>query len=64
MNLFVMQKNLIHSAISVVIDSGPRYEVAFPSGVSHFLEKLAFNVSVLMLSFIFFKDRVRVFRLF
>lgn len=30
---------------SVVIDSGPRYEVAFPSGVSHFLEKLAFHVS-------------------
>lgn len=30
---------------AVVIDSGPRYEVAYPSGVSHFLEKLAFNVS-------------------
>lgn len=29
--------------IGVVIDSGPRYEVAYPSGVSHFLEKLAFN---------------------
>lgn len=28
----------------VVIDSGPRYEVAFPSGVSHYLEKLAFHV--------------------
>lgn len=33
------------SLFSVVIDSGPRYEVAFPSGVSHFLEKLAFHVS-------------------
>lgn len=32
--------------VGVVIDSGPRYEVAYPSGVSHFLEKLAFNVSV------------------
>lgn len=31
--------------VGVVIDSGPRYEVAYPSGVSHFLEKLAFNVS-------------------
>lgn len=30
--------------IGVVIDSGARYEVAYPSGVSHFLEKLAFNV--------------------
>lgn len=29
--------------VGVVIDSGSRYEVAYPSGVSHFLEKLAFN---------------------
>lgn len=29
--------------IGVVIDSGPRYEVAYPSGIAHFLEKLAFN---------------------
>nr|CAD7590828.1 unnamed protein product [Timema genevievae] len=29
--------------IGVVIDSGSRYEVAYPSGISHFLEKLAFN---------------------
>ncbi|XP_018322228.1 mitochondrial-processing peptidase subunit alpha [Agrilus planipennis] len=29
--------------VGVVIDSGSRYEVAFPSGISHFLEKLAFN---------------------
>ncbi|KAH8284558.1 hypothetical protein KR018_004298 [Drosophila ironensis] len=29
--------------VGLVIDSGPRYEVAYPSGVSHFLEKLAFN---------------------
>ncbi|PNF36735.1 Mitochondrial-processing peptidase subunit alpha, partial [Cryptotermes secundus] len=29
--------------IGVVVDSGSRYEVAYPSGVSHFLEKLAFN---------------------
>jgi len=36
--------------VGLVIDSGPRYEVAYPSGVSHFLEKLAFNVSLLLLS--------------
>lgn len=29
--------------VGVVIDSGPRYEVAYPSGISHFLEKLAFH---------------------
>ncbi|XP_074041811.1 mitochondrial-processing peptidase subunit alpha [Leptinotarsa decemlineata] len=29
--------------VGVVVDSGPRYEVAYPSGISHFLEKLAFN---------------------
>ncbi|CRK87270.1 CLUMA_CG001072, isoform A [Clunio marinus] len=29
--------------VGVVIDSGPRYEVAYPSGIAHFLEKLAFN---------------------
>lgn len=32
--------------VGLVIDSGPRYEVTYPSGVSHFLEKLAFNVSI------------------
>lgn len=29
--------------VGVLIDSGPRYEVAFPSGINHFLEKLSFN---------------------
>ncbi|XP_071442365.1 mitochondrial-processing peptidase subunit alpha [Hetaerina americana] len=29
--------------LGVIIDSGSRYEVAYPSGISHFLEKLAFN---------------------
>ncbi|XP_047350936.1 mitochondrial-processing peptidase subunit alpha [Vespa velutina] len=29
--------------IGVLIDSGPRYEVIYPSGISHFLEKLAFS---------------------
>ncbi|KAI4459336.1 metalloprotease [Holotrichia oblita] len=32
--------------VGVVIDSGSRYEVAYPSGISHFLEKLAFNSTV------------------
>lgn len=32
--------------VGVVIDSGPRYEIAYPSGVSHFLEKLAFNSTI------------------
>lgn len=29
--------------IGVLLDSGPRYEAAYPSGISHFLEKLAFG---------------------
>lgn len=29
--------------IGVLIDSGPRYEVIYPTGISHFLEKLAFS---------------------
>lgn len=32
--------------IGVLIDAGSRYEAGFPNGVSHFLEKLAFNVSL------------------
>ncbi|GFY39312.1 mitochondrial-processing peptidase subunit alpha [Trichonephila inaurata madagascariensis] len=32
--------------VGVVIDSGSRYEVSYPSGISHFLEKLAFNSTV------------------
>jgi hypothetical protein len=35
--------------VAVVIDSGPRYEVAYPSGVTHFLERAAFHVSSLAL---------------
>ncbi|CAK9821691.1 Mitochondrial-processing peptidase subunit alpha [Anthophora retusa] len=29
--------------IGVLLDSGPRYEIAYPSGISHFLQKLAFG---------------------
>lgn len=31
-------------SVLVIINSGSRFEVAYPSGVSHFLEKLAFQV--------------------
>ena len=31
--------------VGVCIDSGSRYEVAHPSGISHFLEKLAFGAT-------------------
>lgn len=39
-----MQMNILSFLFSVLIDSGPRYEAAYPSGISHFLEKLAFGV--------------------
>ncbi|GAB6031464.1 hypothetical protein CHUAL_009233 [Chamberlinius hualienensis] len=29
--------------VGVVINSGSRYEIGYPSGIAHFLEKLAFN---------------------
>ena len=29
--------------VGVIIESGPRYEINYPSGVSHFLEKLSFH---------------------
>lgn len=29
--------------VGLVIDSGPRFEAPYPGGISHFLEKLAFN---------------------
>lgn len=32
--------------VGVIIDSGSRHEVAYPSGISHFLEKLAFNSTI------------------
>lgn len=34
--------------LAVVLDSGSRYEVAYPSGISHFLEKLAFGDTINM----------------
>lgn len=32
--------------IGVIIESGPRFEVAYPSGISHFLEKIAFHSTI------------------
>ena len=32
--------------VGVLVDSGSRYEVNYPSGINHFLEKLAFCVSM------------------
>ena len=32
--------------VGVLLDSGPRYEIAYPSGISHFLEKLAFGSTI------------------
>ena len=34
---------IFKNSIGVCIDSGARYEVGYPSGVSHFLEKIAFS---------------------
>lgn len=33
------------SFVLVLINSGSRYEAKYPSGIAHFLEKLAFSVS-------------------
>ncbi|UYV73113.1 PMPCA [Cordylochernes scorpioides] len=32
--------------LEIVIDSGSRYETNYPKGISHFLEKLAFNATI------------------
>ncbi len=34
-----------YCTVGVCIDSGSRYEVAYPSGIAHFLEKLSFGVT-------------------
>jgi len=41
--------DLVTIMYAVLIDSGSRYEVLYPSGISHFLEKLAFKVSFSLL---------------
>ena len=40
---FSKKKNIHIIYLGVCIDSGARYEVGYPSGVSHFLEKIAFS---------------------
>ena len=42
-SLFCLKKE--YKRLQVIIDAGPRYESNFLSGTTHFLEKLAFNVS-------------------
>ncbi|CAH8650480.1 unnamed protein product [Heterobilharzia americana] len=37
-------------AIGVIIKAGPRYEGSFVNGTSHYLEKLGFHVSFMMIS--------------
>jgi hypothetical protein len=37
--------------LPVLINSGSRYEAKYLSGIAHFLEKLAFSVSVLICNF-------------
>ena len=41
------------NCITVVIDGGSRYEVDYPSGLSHLLEKLSFQVWIFVLDCIF-----------
>ena len=41
------------NCITVVIDGGSRYEVDYPSGLSHLLEKLSFQVWISLLDCIF-----------
>lgn len=36
----------------VLIDAGSRYEVDYPSGLSHVIEKMAFKVSHIFVSYI------------
>ena len=44
--------------LSVVLDSGSRYEVNYPSGITHFLQKLSFGVSAFS-RFSIFTTRIR-----
>jgi mitochondrial-processing peptidase subunit alpha len=56
-HIYFFYHNLLFYFLLVAINSGCRYEVAYPSGVNHFLEKLAFNVSdiffIILLIFFF-----------
>lgn len=38
------------STLGVIVDAGSRYQIAYPPGVVHLLEKLAFTVSMFLLS--------------
>lgn len=43
--MFILDIYLLFSYLLVAINSGCRFEAAYPSGVNHFLEKLAFSVN-------------------
>lgn len=51
-SLFSVWLNLSVFFLSpVLINSGSRYEAKYLSGIAHFLEKLAFSVSILFVIF-------------
>lgn len=43
-----------------MIDSGSRYEVAYPSGISHFIEKLGFCVSITLFQSFKLKPKILI----
>lgn len=47
---------------SVLIDSGSRYEVAYPSGISHFIEKLGFCVSITLFQSFKIKTKILILK--
>lgn len=49
----VFQNSLNIPLFSVLVNSGSRHEAKYPSGIAHFLEKLAFSVSDLQGFFLF-----------
>lgn len=40
-----VNKNCLFSFFLVLVNSGSRHEAKYPSGIAHFIEKLAFSVS-------------------
>lgn len=43
-----MQLMLCYIVLTVLVDAGSRYEVEYTSGISHFLQRLAFQVNSLL----------------
>lgn len=42
---FVVSSHFLSFFLLVLVNSGSRHEAKYPSGIAHFLEKLAFSVS-------------------